>query len=295
MMKSEGASKLFDVPVILGMMRLLDYPDLASPKALAGWIEARIGEGLPVFDHADIYGGNACELAFGEAMSAAPALRRQVRVISKADIVPQQLDTSDWRVKHYNTSGTYVTAAIDASLRRLRVETLDLFLIHRPDPLMPLAETARALEEAVKSGKVQALGVSNFLPEQWRFLQSALSRPLICNQIELSLRASTPLFDGTHEALQRDGLRLLAWSPLAGGRLQEGVLAETLAEVSAETGLSATALAMAWLRRLPGQPVPVIGSLREERIADAVAGAGYEMPRALWFRLLEAARGHRVA
>lgn len=294
-MTKSDASALFDVPVILGMMRLLDHPNLATPKALAAWIEARVDAGLNVFDHADIYGDNACEQAFGEALAVAPSLRQRIQVVTKTDIVQPQLDTSDWRVKHYNTSGAYVTAAIEASLRRLQVETLDLYLIHRPDPLMPVAETARALEDAVQAGKIRHVGVSNFLPEQWRLLQSALSLPLVCNQIELSLRATETLFDGTHEALQRDGLQVMAWSPLAGGWLQDGELGEWLEKATAETGLGATALAIAWLRRLPGKPVPVVGSLREDRIADAVVGAGYEMPRALWFKLLEAARGQRVA
>ena len=284
-----------DVPFILGMMRLQDYPELASPAALATWIQRRLDEGLDLFDHADIYGDRACETAFGEALAAVPALRRQVRIITKADIVRPQYSTERWKVKYYDTSADYLTGAIDAALQRLGVETIDLFLIHRPDPLTPAEETAGALDRAVAAGKIRQVGVSNFLPEQWRLLQSALSNRLVCNQIELSLTASEALFDGRHEALQRDGLRLLAWSPLAGGALGEGDLATSLREAAAAEGLNPTALALSWLRRIPGQPVPVIGSLRETRIQDALAGNGHVMSRPLWFELLERARGHRVA
>ncbi len=294
---NQTAASVFapDVPFILGMMRLQDYPDLGSPAALAAWIERRIDDGLHVFDHADIYGDRACEAAFGEALAAAPALRRQVKVITKADIVRPHYSPNRWKVKYYDTSADYLTGAIDAALQRLNVETIDLFLIHRPDPLMPTGETAAALDRAVAAGKVQQVGVSNFLPEQWRLLQSALSTRLVCNQIELSIKASEALFDGRQEALQLDGLRLLAWSPLAGGALTEGELAGTLEAASAAEGLNPTALALSWLRRIPGQPIPVIGSLREQRIRDALAGNGHVMSRPLWFQLLESCRGHRVA
>lgn len=285
--------QLPEVPFILGMMRLQDYPELASAGPLAEWIRRRIGQGLCVFDHADIYGETACEQAFGGALRAAPDLRRQVRVITKADIVRAVRDQSPWKVKYYDTSAGYISGAIDAALQRLQVERIDLFLIHRPDPLTPVDELAGALERAVAAGKVRQVGVSNFLPEQWRLLQSALPWPLVCNQIELSLRASAPLLDGRLEAMLRDGLRLLAWSPLARGTLEEGDLGKALAHMSRELNSNPTALALAWLKRLPGSPLPVIGSLREERIEQALAAADCSFTRPMWFWLLEAARGHR--
>ena len=295
-MSTTDSEALFDVPLILGMMRLGDYDDLARAPALADWIRARLDQGLDLFDHADIYDDNACEKRFGEALAAAPELKQKVRLITKTDIVPSQFDTSDWRVKHYNTEGRYISAAIDASLKRLQVDHIDCFLVHRPDPLMDAADTARALEDAVQAGKVGQVGVSNFLPDQWRLLQGALGQKLVCNQIELSLREASCLFDGTAEALLNDGLQLLAWSPLAGGSLQDGdLLGAALKRAGEAAKLSPTALAISWLRRLPGSPVPVVGSLNPERITEALAGTEYRMAREMWFFLLEAARGHRVA
>ncbi|WP_165854944.1 aldo/keto reductase [Marinobacter sp. JSM 1782161] len=276
--------------LILGFMRLSDYPELATSNALADWIEARLDQGLDTFDHADIYGDTQCESAFGEALRARPALRQRLRVITKTDIVHAR----DGVVKHYRAEGGYVASAIDASLQRLAMEQIDTFLIHRPDPLMDAASVARALEDAVRAGKVARIGVSNFLPEQWRWLQANTELPLVCNQSELSLRANAALSDGTLEAHLRDNLHWLAWSPLGGGALQEGALAETLKRLQEDTGLSATALAVAWLRMIPGQPTPVLGSMKPGRIEEALAGLNAELKRTDWFALLEAARGQEV-
>lgn len=295
MFTKEPHSDSPEPPLIAGFMRLLDYPELASARALADWILARLDQGLFVFDHADIYGGGQCEIAFGEALRTLPKLKKRVQVITKADIVAANRDTSRWQVKHYRAEANYLTGAIDGALQRLAVDDINTFLIHRPDPLMQASEVAHVLEKAVDAGKIRHIGVSNFLPEQWRWLQQNTRLPLVCNQSQLSLGHSQPLFDGTHEAHLRDGLRWLAWSPLAGGKLGEGQLADTLARATEETGLSATALAIAWLRQIPGGPVPVIGSLRSERIDDALEGARATLPRSLWFALLEAARGKAVA
>lgn len=282
-------------PIILGMMRLLDHPELTGARELAHWIASRLDQGLDVFDHADIYGGGQCEQAFGDALRTQPELQARVRVITKAGIVRASQDPSPWRVKHYRAEAQYLASAIDRALARLAIEQIDTFLIHRPDPLMDAAEVANTLEAAVKAGKVRQIGVSNFLPEQWRWLQKHTSLPLVCNQSQLSLAHTAPLFDGTLEAQLADGLRWLAWSPLGGGGLGERLPAAVLEQAREESGLSDTGLAIAWLRQIPGRPIPVLGSMKEHRIGDAVQGANTPLSRSLWFKLLEAARQTAVA
>ncbi|MGP4842701.1 aldo/keto reductase [Marinobacter sp. 1Y8] len=228
--------------------------------------------------------------AFGQALAYAPSLKQQIRVITKTDIV----DATDETVKHYRAEPGYVAQAIDNALTRLNIDQIDTFLIHRPDPLMDAEGVAKALEEAVRAGKIGQIGVSNFLPEQWRWLQANTDLPLTCNQSELSLTANAPLSDGVLEAHLTDGLQWLAWSPLGGGSLAKGRMASALKKLSAETGLSSTALAIAWLKQIPGDPVPVLGSMKATRIDDALAGAEAGMSRTDWFSLLEAARGEPV-
>ncbi|MEA3252642.1 MAG: aldo/keto reductase [Pseudomonadota bacterium] len=285
----------FDVPFLLGMMRLHNAFELSAPTALADWLEARLDEGLGWFDHADIYGSRESETRFGEALRARPALASRVRVVSKADIVLPGLDESGHAVKHYDTTPEYLTAAIDASLSRLGVERLDHFLLHRPDPLMEPAETAEALDTAIDAGKIGAAGVSNFMPEQWRRLQRAMRHDLHVHQLELSLAHAEPLFDGLFDAVLNDGHQPLASSPLGGGSVFEDVLGSSLSSLAEELGVSRAGLALAWLRRIPGSPVPVIGTLKAARIQALLADSNLTIDRATWFMLLEESRGHRVA
>lgn len=278
-------------PLLLGMMRLLECAELATPQALLGFIERCIERGLNGFDHADIYGLGECEARFGAALRLRPALRQRLQLISKADIVPAAQDVSRWRVKHYDSSARYLTRAVEASLQRLGVEQLHGFLLHRPDPLLQVEEVARALQALVEAGKVGWIGLSNAEPLHWQVLGREL--PLRCNQIELSLAAQQAVWDGRLQALQADGLQVLAWSPLAGGRFAPA-LQQELEEVAAALQATPMQVALAWLRRLPGRPLPILGSLRESRIEEALAGAELQLDAPTWFYLAEAARGMRA-
>ena len=277
-----------DTPLLLGMMRLNDYPELADPQGLLGFIERCVERGLIAFDHADIYGLGHCESQFGAALRLQPALRQRLTVIGKADIVLKPQDRSRWQVKHYDTSAAYLRRAVEGSLERLGIERLDGFLVHRPDPLMQVEDLARTLEALQAEGKIGWLGLSNADPLHWRLLGEAL--PLRCNQIELSLMAQDAAWDGRLQTMQAEGLQALAWSPFAGGRFPAG-LQQALANVADALGATPNQVALAWIRRLPGAPVPILGSLRWPRVEEALAGASLALDTQAWFYLAEAARG----
>ncbi|MGO2007955.1 aldo/keto reductase [Vreelandella alkaliphila] len=284
----------FDVPFVLGMMRLHEAPEMHQASYLADWIEARIEQGLLWFDHADIYGNGACETLFGHALNTRPGLSKRLKVVTKASIANDNPAHGSGKVKHYNASPDYLSRAIDNALNRLGVERLDHFLIHRPDLLMNAEATGRALDDAINAGKIGAAGISNHLPSQWRRLQNAMHHPLRANQIELSISHNAPLFDGSFDDLCADGHAPMAWSPLAGGTLMQGDVGNVLNRVSREQNGTPNALALAWLRSLPSRPIPVVGSVKPERIADMLDGPE-TLSRETWYELLEAARGHCVA
>ncbi|MDI5934637.1 aldo/keto reductase family oxidoreductase [Halomonas kalidii] len=290
-----SAATPFEAPFLLGMMRLHEEPALHAPARLADWIEARLDEGLDWFDHADIYGDRQGEALFGAALGHRPDLAKRVRIVTKASIVTPERDASPHRVKHYDSSPAYLARAIDDSLARLGVARLDHFLLHRPDPLMDVEATGRVLDDAIAAGKIGAAGVSNFLPEQWRRLQGAMHQRLATHQLQLSLDHPAPLFDGSFDALVADGLAPMVWSPLGGGRVLQGPARPLLLRLADEHGVTPAGLALAWLRALPGRPVPVVGSLKAERIQALRADAELVLPRPDWFALLEATRGHDVA
>ena len=284
-----------NAPFLMGMMRLHEHKAFHDPNQLADWIQARLEQGLCWFDHADIYGDTNGEALFGNALRRRPSLARHVRIVTKAGIVPEEWDHSPFRVKHYNTSATYITRAIEAALERLGVEHIDQFLIHRPDPLMDTEATGGALDAAIAAGKIGAAGVSNFQPEQWRRLQGPMTNRLASHQLQLSLTHTDPLFDGSYDALLADHLRPMAWSPLGAGAVLGGFTGGLLKRVAHQRRTSPAQLALTWLRALPGCPLPVIGTLRPERIEELLGSDEQPMARADWFALLEQARGGRVA
>ncbi|MBN1884332.1 MAG: aldo/keto reductase [Candidatus Krumholzibacteriota bacterium] len=285
--------------VALGMMRLRDW-QLARPE-LCELIERCLELGLNTFDHADIYGGQACESLFGDAFSSMAVAREDVRLVTKCGIRIPGPGATDPVVKHYDSSRAYILRSVEGSLKRLRTGYVDLLLIHRPDPLMDAAEIAAAFTELRERGLVRFFGVSNFTPSQFDLLQSRLPFSLVTNQIECSVLQTEALDDGTLDACQRLGIAPMAWSPLGGGALfdasskRASAVLRELAEIGKERGIgSIDRLAIAWLRCHPANIVPVIGTGNPERIAESVAASGTDISREDWFRILRASRGADV-
>ena len=158
-------------PIIYGLWRLTDDP-MHSTKHLQSKIEACLDQGITSFDQADIYGGYSSEAELGKVLKQAPQLRQNMEIITKCDIVAPIGIHSDKTVKYYDTSAPYINLAVERSLTEMCLEQIDLLLLHRPDPLMDADETAETLDALIDSGKVKAIGVSNFRPWDIDLLQS---------------------------------------------------------------------------------------------------------------------------
>jgi predicted oxidoreductase len=283
--------------LVYGMWRLGDDVD-TSAKHVQAKIEACLAQGITSFDQADIYGGYEAEALLGHALRAAPQLREKMEIITKCDIVAPVGRHAAARVKHYDTSAAHINASVDASLRDMAIDYIDLLLIHRPDPLMDHNETGAALDALVASGKVRAVGVSNFRPWDFTLLQSGMKTPLVTNQIELSLVAHEPFTDGDIAFHQERGIAPMAWSPLAGGRLlaESGeALRNRLTEIGAGYGTDWSAAAVAWLLRHPARIIPVMGTNSLARIATIGTALDVKMDRQTWFELYTLVMGHEVA
>ena len=283
--------------IVYGMWRLASDPD-RSPAHVQGKVEACLEQGITTFDQADIYGDYESEGVFGGALRAFPSLRERIEIVGKCDILLTSDKAPDRRVKHYDTSPEHIRASVDTSLERMGTDRLDVLLLHRPDPLMDHHATGRALDDLVASGKVRAVGVSNFKPHDWTLLQSAMSRPLVTNQIELSLMALEPFSDGQLAFLQERGVPPMAWSPLAGGALvagpDGGALRAVMARVAEAHGVDAAAVAVAFLLRHPAGIVPVMGTNTPARIASFSDALRVDLDRETWFELYAAALGSDV-
>ncbi|WP_405111926.1 aldo/keto reductase [Phaeobacter sp. BS52] len=282
--------------LVYGMWRLGDDSDTSSTHVEAK-IEACLAQGITTFDQADIYGGYTAEGILGQALKGNPALRDQMEIVTKCDIVAPVGRYADATVKHYDTSATHITQSVETSLSEMGIDHIDLLLIHRPDPLMDHIETGAVLDELVAAGKLRAVGVSNFRPWDWELLQSAMKTPLATNQIEISLSEVTPFTNGDLAFHQRQGHPLMAWSPLGGGGLMtgSGQLAERLDAIAQAQGVDRAAVAIAFLLRHPAQILPVLGTNNLERIKQASDALKVELDRPTWFELYEAALGREVA
>lgn len=283
--------------IVYGMWRLADDPD-TSPAHVQAKIEACLAQGMTSMDQADIYGGYTAEAVLGGALRAAPGLRDRIEIVTKCGIVAPVGRHSGAKVKHYDTSAAHITASVDTSLREMATDRVDLLLIHRPDPLIDAEETGRTLDGLVASGKVRAVGVSNFRPWDMRLLQSAMEQRLVTNQIELSLGALDPFVNGDIAHLQGHHMPPMAWSPLAGGQLLATApqpLRELLAHLAKESGTDWSAVAVAWLLYHPARILPVLGTNDPGRIARASQALEVPMDRQTWFQLYSAALGREVA
>lgn len=280
--------------IIYGMWRLTEADD-TSPKHVQAKMEACLEQGITTMDQADIYGGYMAEEIMGAGLTQ--SIKDQIEVVTKCDILVPAGRYSDVQGKYYDTSRAHILASVDHSLRLMGIDKIDVLLIHRPDPLMDHHETGAALDEVVKSGKVRAVGVSNFKLHDWTLLQSGMTNKLVTNQIEVSLSAHDAMTNGDLAYLQERGVAPMAWSPLGGGALmtEDSDLGRAMDEVAAENSVDRAAVAVAWLLAHPAKIMPVMGTNNLNRIKGFADAFKVDMPRTTWFKLYETALGHEVA
>jgi predicted oxidoreductase len=259
-------------------------------------VETALECGINLLDTADVYGPDngepfgAAEALLGRVLRESPHLRDRFVLASKGGIV---IGTP------YDSSPTYLRSAVEASLRRMGVDRIDLYQIHRPDLLAHPADVARTLDDMRRDGKIGEVGVSNYTAAQTAALQAHLPFPFANTQVEFSPLAIEPLSDGVLDQAMASDLGVLAWSPLAQGRLGEGEAADgrvnavrtALDQVAARAGVSRTVAAYAWILAHPALPIPIVGSQRPERIREAVRALGVTLTRPEWYAVLTAARG----
>ena len=291
------SSRLSLSRIVYGMWRLGDDSD-TSARHVQAKIEMCLEHGISTMDQADIYGGYEAEALLGNCLKASPALRDRIEIVTKCGIIAPVGRYSDARLKHYDTSPAHITASIEQSLKNMRTNQIDLLLIHRPDPFMDHEKTGRALDDAIGSGKIRSVGVSNFRPHDIRLLQSAMHRQLVTNQIELSLIETAAFSNGDLAFMQESGIATMAWSPLGGGKLfgdEHHALLTKLSEMGERHGIEAGAMAIAWLLAHPAGIIPIIGTNKLDRISAMAKATGVKLDREDWFELYTAAIGREVA
>ena len=275
-------------------------------KAIAS-VQTALEAGINFFDHADIYGGTACESIFKDCLAALKPGRESLFIATKVGI----------RSGCYDHSPDYIRTSVEGSLKRLGIEYIDLYQLHRPDPLSHPGETAEVLTALMQEGKIRDIGVSNYYPNQANALIAYLEAPLVTNQFEFSLLHLDPLYegregqggDGVLDYCMENELTPLAYSPVGRGWLSgrrtvpedhvqkerfERVVAALDGMSAAYDGATATQIALAWILAHPAGIIPLVGSNNPEHIREAAAAHRIELSRTDWYKLWVASRGARV-
>ncbi len=257
-------------------------------------IETALDCGMNLIDTADVYGfdwggtgfGQVEEL-LGRVLASAPGLRDRMALATKGGIIPPT---------PYDSSPAYLRSACEASLRRLQVDVIDLYQIHRPDMYTHPAAVAAELTALREEGKIREVGVSNYTRPQVAALAEHLPFPIVTEQPEYSALQLAPLRDGTLDDCMRMGVVPLAWSPLAGGRLATGEdvppgLLDELDRLATREGVDRSQLALAFVLAHPSAPVAIIGTQSPERIMSSMAALSVSLVREDVYAIVQASEG----
>ncbi|HZB95503.1 MAG TPA: aldo/keto reductase [Herpetosiphonaceae bacterium] len=300
-----GASGAVVSTYALGTMTFGAESDEATSHAM---LDDYVAAGGNLIDTADVYSAGTSEEIIGRWLAARPTEREQVLIASKARIAMAQ------GVNDVGSSRRHLGPALDASLRRLGMERIDLYQMHAWDPITPLEETLRFLDDAVRAGKIAYYGFSNFLGWQLTkavcIAQAVGFAPPVTLQPQYSLLVREIEFEIVPACLDA-GLGMLPWSPLAGGYLtgkyrrgaepsgdtrlgedpRRGMEAwdrrgrqertwrviDVVDEIAKARGISMAQVALAWTEAQPAVTSVILGARNTDQLADNLAAASVEL------------------
>lgn len=251
--------------------------------------------GITTFDHADIYGGYTNESDFGTAFGESQIKREDIQLISKCGIqLPTENRTT--KIHHYNYSKSHIIWSAEQSLKNLKTDYLDLFLLHRPSPLMQVDEIAEAIEKLKNEGKILDVGVSNFTPSQTDLIQTKTK--INYNQIEFSITHFEPMLDGSLDHMQLNGIQPMCWSPM-GSVFKKADdksirIKKLAAQLSQKYNVEIDVLLLSWILKHPSGILPVFGTADKTRIANLMKATTIEMELEDWFAFWTASAGNPI-
>ena len=305
-----GESKEKLSEVVLGLMRIgpgKTTTQSMSVQEVEFLLDTAFDAGINMLDNADIYANGVCEKMLGEVFAGRPDLRQKFFLQTKCGIV------KDPDITYFDFSKEHILESVDNSLLRMQTDHIDSLLLHRPDALMEPEEIAEAFAILKAGGKVRHFGLSNCSPMMIERLKKVLTVPVAADQIQLSA-AFTPAIDAgfnfntlTDAGIMRDGgiieycgmndIVIQAWSVMQYGFF-EGVflgsekypaLNRVLDRIAEDKGVTNTAVALAWILRLPVSMQAVIGTTKPQRIRDSAAAASFTLTRKEWYEIYLAA------
>ncbi len=284
--------------VIMGCMRM---PALSVDEA-ERMIRTADELGINFYDNATCYGSGEAETRFGDAFAWSGIRREDVFIQSKCGLCFERGEF-DWTKEN-------ILSSVDDSLRRMKIEYMDVLLLHRPDLIFEPEEVAEAFDVLQANGKVCHFGVSNVPAMQIELLRRYVRQPLVFDQLQFSLDQS-PLIDqalyvnnkATDMSLDRDNgtldycrlhdITIQAWSPLQYGYFQGCFIDDpgypdlnlALQDIGDRYGVPKTAVAIAWILRHPAKMQAIAGTMNPDHLRDICMASQVELTHHEWYQL----------
>ena len=236
-----------------------DPPDRDEAKRV---LRRAVELGVDFIDTADSYGPNVSEELIAEALHPYPD---GLVIASKGGLLRFKPGPG-WPV---DARPEHLREALDGSLQRLRVERIDLYQLHRPDPEVPYEESVGALAELKREGKIRHVGVSNVNLDELRRARAVTEIVSVQNRYSPVDRSSDDVLD----ACERDGLAFLPWAPFEQGKLDD----EVIAEIAGRHGATPYQVGLAWLLARSAVMLVIPGTGSVEHLEENVAAAGLKL------------------
>lgn len=283
-------------PIISGTMNWGVWDKNLTTKEMENMIQICIENKITTFDHADIYGSYTTEADFGKAFQASKISREKLQLITKCGIQMIAEERPENKIKHYEYSKEYIIWSVEESLKKLKTDFIDVFLLHRPSPLMQADEIAEAVEKLKSEGKIIDFGLSNFTSSQTELIRSKTE--VSFNQVQFSATHYEAMTDGSLDYMQTHGIRPLSWNPL-GTVFREDTkktrrLKKLLADLVQKYSFGSDTLLLAWILKHPAGVIPIAGTVNIARIQSLMKAAELEMDKEDWFAIWTESMGDDV-
>jgi pyridoxine 4-dehydrogenase len=258
-----------------GTMRLVGdgaWGEPADPAECRRVLRRAVELGVTLIDTADAYGPEIAERLIAEALHPYPA---GLVIATKGGITRQ----GPAKTEHVGRAG-YLIQCVEMSLRRLKLERIDLYQLHRIDPRTPIEESLGALRQMQEQGKIRHIGLSEVTPEQIEEARKIVPIVTVQNRYSLADRRH----EETLRWCEREGIGFMPWYPIAGGKLlrPDNPAATALAQMAARHSASVAQISLAWLLQKSPVMLPIPGTSKRSHLEENVAAAGLRISAEEW-------------
>ncbi len=274
--------------IVQGFWRLHNWN--MNAQELLDFMKQCVALGVTSFDTAEIYGNYASEKLLGDALALDDSFRSKIQIITKTGINKLNPD-KPYRIKHYETSYSKIKESCYASLKKLNTSYIDVYLIHREDPLFDPVDATRAFNELIVEGCIRAYGVCNYDPFKFDAFHTQSNFQLVTNQIEISPLQFEHFNTGMLDLLQKYQIHPMIWSPLNGGNIFTSNdanvvnLRRILERIALKHQTSTDTIVYAWLLKHPVKAIVISGTQKIYRLQNAINALQINLEHEEWYEI----------